>query len=1015
MAIGALSTVTADYPHNSLRQFLQIGNYVLIYYLVANYIQEKRQLNLLLLFITTIVGGGLWSLLIIYKFFVIWQQLGLTCALKYRYFINSTHPNYLAEVMILAIPISIGLFDSYKIRIVRLMMGFWVIIMFISLGPLYSTSGWSGFLAGAGVWLSLTIWTEGKVEGIREFLKRQRHVLALASLLVWAGGLAFPFLSNLYLRQFAKVLVSPAMGQRLILWKTSLNEIKDNLLTGVGLAAHGYDYVSRLRYIGDYEPIYDKQIGGLANYPWRRALYSTPHNLLIGIGEGMGLLGLGSFTWLLIASAKHGFSLLTKASDKYKKAMLRSFLASLTAILVWNLTSMEYNSLIPFEFWLLLGAIGAVGKIRVAGDESSVKDITQSAFQSSCFFNTEWDRKWVSFGLSTLILLTCLLLIVRPVVAASYYESGLWYEKTEQWNQATNSFIIAKRLDPLNAEHHFRLGNIYAKRGLVVEAIDEYQKAIKLRPFLARYHIVLAYFYLDNNMQEHSIAEFEKAINLDPWGIQIREHYLEVGQAHLFNGKRNDAMQMFKEAFKINPNSVNRNLWKEIEKGEIRIESIPLKAVLEEIYQEYQEMLSVDVKKAKGILARLAEIYGKARMYEEAVKMWEELKNLDPMDPYAYHKLGVLYLERGMLEEAQGELQEAVRLGDHFDSHYRLALVYEKKGLWDEAIKEIQQAQNKFIWLRYLNSNEVLSRIYLQQGRIDDAIAVLEKEIFLRDSASIRIRLGELYSEKSAIASAVAHYQKATMLEPNLAQPHMKLGELYRTEGKVQEAIVEFEKAIEIGPSDVEPFLALAELYKSKGMAGKALEGYGRALAIKPDDPNVHNALKSFCRSRDEWDEAIAELREKGEYWGELMDWAWDNLTIEPGGFIDIGNLDFGYVKGFWGSERVDSLTYRWSKETSYIKFPQIEASSPLTLSLCIAGSRPLGIRPPRVSIKVNGHTLAEFMTSKEMEIYEFAVDRWMLKPGDLVIEIKSDTFVPGGGDLRELGLIVDWIKIETQ
>jgi hypothetical protein len=120
-------------------------------------------------------------------------------------------------------------------------------------------------------------------------------------------------------------------------------------------------------------------------------------------------------------------------------------------------------------------------------------------------------------------------------------------------------------------------------------------------------------------------------------------------------------------------------------------------------------------------------------------------------------------------------------------------------------------------------------------------------------------------------------------------------------------------------------------------------------------------------------------------------------------------------VKGFWGSESVDSLTYRWSKGTSYIKFPQIEAISPLTLSLCIGGLRPPGVRPPRASIKVNGHTLAEFITSKGMEIYEFAVNRWMLEPGDLVVEIESDTFVPGGGDLRELGVIVDWIKIETQ
>jgi hypothetical protein len=267
---------------------------------------------------------------------------------------------------------------------------------------------------------------------------------------------------------------------------------------------------------------------------------------------------------------------------------------------------------------------------------------------------------------------------------------------------------------------------------------------------------------------------------------------------------------------------------------------------------------------------------------------------------------------------------------------------------------------------------------------------------------------GALYHKE-----ALSYYEEAVRLEPDNAWAHIVLGDAYREEGRIEEAIAAYEKAIEIEPYHVQWYLPLAELYKSKGMAGKALEGYRRALAIKPHDPKVHNALKRFYRSREEWDKAIAELRGKGEDWGELMDWAWDNLRLEPGEFIDIGNLDFGYVKGFWGSESVDSLTYRWSKGTSYIKFPQIEASSPLTLSLCIAGSRPPSVRPPRASIKVNGHTLAEFITSKGMEIYEFAVDRWMLEPGDLVVEIKSDTFVPGGGDLRELGVIVDWAKIE--
>jgi len=60
------------------------------------------------------------------------------------------------------------------------------------------------------------------------------------------------------------------------------------------------------------------------------------------------------------------------------------------------------------------------------------------------------------------------------------------------------------------------------------------------------------------------------------------------------------------------------------------------------------------------------------------------------------------------------------------------------------------------------------------------------------------IDLGSLLFEKGDTAEAREHFQKASELNPKLAQPHNYLGKVLMREGNVSQAITQFEEALRL-------------------------------------------------------------------------------------------------------------------------------------------------------------------------------------------------------------------------
>jgi hypothetical protein len=136
-------------------------------------------------------------------------------------------------------------------------------------------------------------------------------------------------------------------------------------------------------------------------------------------------------------------------------------------------------------------------------------------------------------------------------------------------------------------------------------------------------------------------------------------------------------------------------------------------------------------------------------------------------------------------------------------------------------------------------------------------------------------------------------------------------------------------------------------------------------------------------------------------------------VGVPPTVFVNIGDQgDQYYIQNFYEREQ-GAFPFRWTKESSSIRIPGLKCMA-ATISLAAAGARPEGERLPTVTILGGGTVLAEFVVQSEIGRYDFAYSppSLCLLPGDLILQIRSDVFVPAGGDPRALGILLNTVEV---
>ncbi|MEW6732696.1 MAG: tetratricopeptide repeat protein, partial [Acidobacteriota bacterium] len=214
-----------------------------------------------------------------------------------------------------------------------------------------------------------------------------------------------------------------------------------------------------------------------------------------------------------------------------------------------------------------------------------------------------------------------------------------------------------------------------------------------------------------------------------------------------------------------------------------------------------------------------------------------------PNNPKGYVILGVLYNQRGMYQEAEATLKQAVTIApDKAVGHGRLGEFYLQRGRFDEAYSELQRAISIYSRESYLQA--ALGRVYHQRGEYRQAIESFRQAIVLApQDALLYEQLGVILYQLGDRSGALLEFQRALELKPDLATVHTNLGLLLKSLGENEKALQHLHRATELEPDNAATHNVYGTTLLNIGRLAEAEIEFATAIRHDSQFVEAHNNL----------------------------------------------------------------------------------------------------------------------------------------------------------------------------
>jgi tetratricopeptide (TPR) repeat protein len=211
---------------------------------------------------------------------------------------------------------------------------------------------------------------------------------------------------------------------------------------------------------------------------------------------------------------------------------------------------------------------------------------------------------------------------------------------------------------------------------------------------------------------------------------------------------------------------------------------------------QYDKALRLDPDQAR-LRYKMGLLFVKKGLLEDALTVFQEIVKRDASYALAYEGMGQVYLKMNNFKEAENHLRYSLTLNPQiWQSHNFLGMLYDRQQRFDEAIAEYKTAIALKPDQGWLFNNVGMS--YFLKGEHERALEAF-REALQRGAANAKV-----YNNMGLTLGKLGRYQEALEAFKNggdEAKAQNNLGIIYLAEGKYQEAISAFEKAIQVSPS----------------------------------------------------------------------------------------------------------------------------------------------------------------------------------------------------------------------
>jgi len=226
----------------------------------------------------------------------------------------------------------------------------------------------------------------------------------------------------------------------------------------------------------------------------------------------------------------------------------------------------------------------------------------------------------------------------------NYLSYGSVYFQRGYYDQAQASFELAIRDDPSSAEARYGLGSVFLKKHKRVEARQSFESAVKL---------------------------------LSSYPDTLPNAWNNLGLIAAQDGRMMEATQNFKQALRLNPESV------------VALENLGSAYRQQKLWDQaqaaFERALSINPESPEANYG-LAMVYAAVDDTQKTYEYLQKALHIRPDYGEALNNLGVLYMRTGRRDQAVATLQKCMHVAPAFDQCYlNLARIYSLEGNRPEA------------------------------------------------------------------------------------------------------------------------------------------------------------------------------------------------------------------------------------------------------------------------------------------------------------------------------------------
>jgi tetratricopeptide (TPR) repeat protein len=165
-------------------------------------------------------------------------------------------------------------------------------------------------------------------------------------------------------------------------------------------------------------------------------------------------------------------------------------------------------------------------------------------------------------------------------------------------------------------------------------------------------------------------------------------------------------------------------------------------------------------------------------LVDEAIKYLNRALSLNPNHHLSYYLLGLAYVKKQSLAEAEAAIQKCLELKPDFsEAHISLGEIYEDTSKLDKAEDEYKKA---YAVAQNYSTSFHLAMLYYGRGKLDQALEYVQKAI-QKDSRSIQAYnlQGVILNKLGRYPESIQSFQSVLKIDPNYAVASVNLAIAY--------------------------------------------------------------------------------------------------------------------------------------------------------------------------------------------------------------------------------------------